>query len=108
MGLAFLSAALPVSPDLSPRAAYGDAPSDPIDYTVIKGVAQKLATDAYTPSDPLRPDLQKLDYDQYRLIAYRHERALWRDEFLPYWVEFYHPGSFFRDRVEFFSVKASN
>lgn len=105
LGLAFLSAGLSAGRDWAASTAYGGASSDRIDYSVVKGVAQKLATNAYTPSDPLRPGLRNLDYDQYRLIAFRHERAVWRDQFLPYWVEFYHPGSFFGDKVECVLVK---
>ena len=47
--------------------------------------------------DFLRAD--KLDYDKYREIEFRHEKALWAAEDLPFRVEFFHPGYLYEEPV---------
>lgn len=34
----------------------------------------------------------KLNYDTYRQIKFRHDRALWSKDELPFRLEFFHPG----------------
>jgi glucans biosynthesis protein len=46
----------------------------------------------------LRPE--HLDYDKYREIEFRHEKALWAAEGLPYRVEFFHPGYLYQEPVQ--------
>lgn len=45
----------------------------------------------------LRPE--KLDYDKYREIRFRHDRALWAAEKLPFRIEFFHPGYIYHEPV---------
>ncbi len=47
--------------------------------------------------DILRAD--KLDYDKYREIEFRHEKALWAADNLPFRVEFFHPGYLYEEPV---------
>src|SRR3954447_4419974 len=47
--------------------------------------------------DVLRAD--KLDYDKYREIRFRHDQALWTTEKLPFAVEFFHPGYIYEEPV---------
>lgn len=42
---------------------------------------------------------ERLGPEQYRQIQFRHERALWRADRLPFRLEFFHPGSMFPDPV---------
>lgn len=44
--------------------------------------------------DALPPGLRDLDYDAYRDIRFRPDRALWRDEGLPFQVQFFQRASF--------------
>ena len=65
--------------------------------TVFDEVARRaaaLAATPYVPPPKTAPpaDGEKLDYDQYRDIRFRPARALWRDEGLPFEVQFFHPG----------------
>ncbi len=39
--------------------------------------------------------LLKIDYDQWRDIRFRPQRALWRNEQLPFQVQFFHPGLYY-------------
>ncbi|MEP6739670.1 MAG: glucan biosynthesis protein G [Caldimonas sp.] len=55
--------------------------------------ASSLATRPYVaPLVRLPPELRDLDYDGYREIRYRPEKALWRSDKLPFEVMFFHQG----------------
>lgn len=61
--------------------------------------AKQLAASAYAdPRGGVPQWLLDLNYDQYRDIRFRPERALWRDRNLPFSVQFFHPG-FLYDRA---------
>ena len=45
----------------------------------------------------LRPE--NLDYNKYRQIEFRHDRALWAAAGLPFRVEFFHPGYIYHEPV---------
>ena len=46
----------------------------------------------------LRPD--SLTYDKYRQIEFRHDRALWAVDNLPFHIEFFHPGYIYHEPVK--------
>jgi periplasmic glucans biosynthesis protein len=48
----------------------------------------------------LRQD--KLDYNQYRKIRFRNDRAFWLADKLPFRVEFFHPGYIYQEPVHLF------
>lgn len=61
--------------------------------------AKELASKAYEePAARVPQWLLDLDYDRYRDIRYRPDRALWRDRKLPFTIQFFHPG-FYYNRV---------
>jgi glucans biosynthesis protein len=68
-------------------------------------VAQRALERAQKPFHSPRADLprvlrqENLDYDKYREIEFRHERALWLAEGLPFRVEFFHPGYLYQEPV---------
>ena len=68
-------------------------------------VAQRALERARHPFHSPRADLPRvlrqdnLDYDKYREIEFRHERALWLAEGLPFRVEFFHPGYLYQEPV---------
>ncbi len=54
------------------------------------------------------PDwLLKIDYDQWRDIRFRPQRALWHDERLPFQAQFFHPGLYY-DRTVAINVVDAN
>jgi periplasmic glucans biosynthesis protein len=62
--------------------------------------AEKLAASAYQkPNTALPKALKALNYDDYRDIRPRHERALWRDMKLPFELMFFHRGYLYEDAV---------
>jgi glucans biosynthesis protein len=68
-------------------------------------VAQRALERARLPFRSPRADLPKvlrqdnLDYDKYREIEFRHDRALWAADQLPFRVEFFHPGYLYPEPV---------
>src|SRR5271165_4606159 len=68
-------------------------------------VAKKAEDRARKPFHSPRADLpdilraDKLDYDKYREIRFRHDRALWAVDKLPFEIEFFHPGYLYEEPV---------
>ncbi len=86
-------------------AAAPAAPGGPFDATVVRAMARALAERPFKVPDKSVPDeLKNLNYDQYRSIRYRPDKALWRGEGLPFEVQFFNRGFIFTDRVEIYIV----
>jgi glucans biosynthesis protein len=63
-------------------------------------LAQVQARQPYRDSSRKAPaQLQALNYDQYRDIRFRPDRALWRNDKLPFEVMFFHLGKFQKNAV---------
>jgi glucans biosynthesis protein len=92
--LAATLASLAGAPDAS--AAFG--------FADVAGRAERLAKEPFQDPRGRVPDsLLKITYDQWRDIRFRPEHALWRQERLPFTVQFFHPGLFY-DRPVTISV----
>ncbi|WP_420826063.1 glucan biosynthesis protein [Rhodoplanes elegans] len=76
------------------------APETPFDANVVRRTARALAEKPFqAPDAGLPPSLTDLDYDKYRTIRFKPDRALWRGEGLPFEAQFFHRGFLFTDRV---------
>ena len=68
-------------------------------------IAMKAEERARKPFRSPRLDLPavlcqpNLDYDKYREIEFRHERALWVSDAMPFRIEFFHPGYIYHEPV---------
>ncbi|HZF02605.1 MAG TPA: glucan biosynthesis protein G [Methylomirabilota bacterium] len=68
-------------------------------------VAKRALERAQKPFHSPRADLPKvlrqdnLDYDKYREIRFRREKALWTEDNLPFRIEFFHPGYLYQEPV---------
>ncbi len=76
------------------------AASEDTIFAQVVQLARKTAARPFEPSPELPPALAELDYDGYRNIAFEHEQAVWKQEGLPFWLEFFHRGYLFRDCVK--------
>lgn len=66
------------------------------DMQNVVAKAQELAKASYQDPKGEVPDLlTKITYDQWRDIRFRPEFALWRDQHLPFQVQFFHPGLYY-------------
>lgn len=71
-----------------------------LDY--VSKIAEKRAHKPFHSPKADLPDIlrkDKLDYDKYREIEFRHERALWSADDLPFRVEFFHPGYIYDEPI---------
>lgn len=68
-------------------------------------VAKRALERALHPFHSPRADLpvvlrqDNLDYDKYREIRFRRDRALWAADSLPFRIEFFHPGYLYQEPV---------
>ncbi|HLP76606.1 MAG TPA: glucan biosynthesis protein, partial [Candidatus Paceibacterota bacterium] len=74
-----------------------------LDY-IAKRAEQRAQKPFHSPRADLPEILRadKLDYDKYREIEFRHEKALWASEDLPFRVEFFHPGYLYQEPVHLY------
>lgn len=71
-----------------------------LDYVAKK--AEERAQKPFRSPKADLPDVLKadsLDYDKYREIRFRSDRALWSADKLPFRVEFFHPGYLYQEPV---------
>lgn len=72
----------------------------PFDDTTVKQIAQKLAKSSFSaPPQDMPAAVRNLNFDQFRGIAFRPERALWHGENLNFDVEFFPRGFLYRPKI---------
>jgi len=75
------------------------SPAHAFDLDDVAKSAQALATASFRdPRGEVPSWLLEIDYDQWRDIRFRADRALWRGLGLPFEAQFFHPGLYY-DRV---------
>jgi glucans biosynthesis protein len=100
------AAALPlVSPTAGAPVTPALAEAMPFDRSIVRQLARDAASKPYKAPETKLPDnLKNLDYDRYRQIRFQPEHALWRNEKLPFEVQFFHRGFFYLPRVDIYEV----
>jgi glucans biosynthesis protein len=84
------------SPTPSPAPENGK----PFTIETVEEQARALLNQPYAQDTGTLPEiLSQLNYDQYRDIRYKPDKSLWRNEDLPFQLQFFHRGFLFRDRV---------
>lgn len=92
------------------KAAQPSAPTpDPhFDGNTLRNLARALAQKPFAPPDTSLPaPLDKLNYDQYRMIRFDTSKSLWRGTGLPFEVQFFHRGFLYNERVDLFEVQGN-
>jgi glucans biosynthesis protein len=87
---------------LLPRAAMARLESAEVNLDYVAKKAEDRARKPFHSPRADLPDIlraDKLTYDKYREIEFRHDRALWAADNLPYRVEFFHPGYLYEEPV---------
>jgi glucans biosynthesis protein len=75
-------------------------PAATFDFATVVKKAEKLAARDYK-EPPTVPDwLVNITYDQWRDIRFKPDQALWRDQKLPFQVQFFHPGLFYKHPIK--------
>ncbi|NIA67495.1 glucan biosynthesis protein [Pelagibius litoralis] len=77
-------------------------PGSPFSLTQLRAKAAQLASQPHEPVDsiPLPEKLGELTPEQYHAIRFRPEASIWRDDQLPFQMQFFHRGSYFRQEVK--------
>ncbi|MBK6938770.1 MAG: glucan biosynthesis protein G [Planctomycetes bacterium] len=85
-----------------------DAPPRSTYATVVERARAVAATPYVAPAvDALPKALAELDYDRYRSIRFAPDHALWKSEGLPFQLQFFHCGFFFKEPVHVSTVDAA-
>lgn len=75
----------------------------------VEEKARLLADQPYENPDGSVPDfLLNVSYDQWRKLRFRADHSLWRDQKLPFEVQFFHPGLFYNRLVTINTVEGSD
>jgi len=76
------------------------AAKQPFTFKDIVSKAENLSQQPFQDSQSQLPKfLLDMTYDQWRDIRFRTEKSLWRSEKLPFEVQFFHPGWYFKRAV---------
>src|SRR5690606_23962896 len=76
-----------------------------LDFDDLNQRAAQLAESPWQPSPELPKCIQNLTYDEYRMIAFRHDKAVWRNSKSPYWIETFHRGFVHTEKVDLHVVE---
>ncbi len=75
--------------------------AEPFSWEALQERARQLAATPYADSRLTLPEpLARLSYDGWRDIRFRPEESLWRNEKLPFELQFFHPGMLYDHAVE--------
>ena len=78
-----------------------------IDWDALNAMARDRAQQAWQAGrDTLPADLAQLDYDGVRDIRFRPERSTWRDQSLPFEVQYFHLGLYQKQSVRIHEIHA--
>jgi len=82
------------------------AAGEAFDLEVLQFRAKTLAAQPYKEKpSPVPAWLLKYDYDQYRDIRFDPMRTWWRQENLPFQLQFFHPGGLFNRTVQVYDLQ---
>ena len=86
-------------------AASAWAADEMFDFETLRYRAKMMAAKPYSPRASTVPEsLQKLSYDDYRQITFQDSQTRWRQENLPYRLQYFHPGFVHRNAVHLFEL----
>ena len=87
-----------------PKAAIKSSESNIHTFEDLQQAAARLATQPFEESPALPNAWSKLTYDEYRKVVFDPNRAIWRSEGAPFFLEAFHRGFVHKDRVTLHSI----
>ncbi|MBA3544103.1 MAG: glucan biosynthesis protein [Chthoniobacterales bacterium] len=89
---------------LAATPSFAASKAEPV-FTQVVRQAKAAARTPFQPNESTLPEvLRQLNYDTYRDITFRRERALWHDADEPFEVQFFHSGYLFDHPVRIHQV----
>lgn len=80
-----------------------------VNFDYVRERAEALAKRPYRQPDSRLPGrLANLSYDEYRSIRFKPSEALWREEKLPFQLQFFHRGGLHRDPVALYEFSPTH
>ena len=107
VALAPLGAAAQSPATQPPAPQSATAPSGDFSFAAVQEQAKQLATKPYAKPAQVAQSLRDIGYEQYKLIQFRHDKALWQDSKGLFRVEFF-PAAFIYDAPVSLFVVADN
>lgn len=93
---------------LTAMLAGASAQAQGFDWNTLSQLAQARAQAPYSANSDTAPTaLTQLNYDQIRLIRFRDEQATWRDQVLPFEVQYFHLGGYQNSPVRIHEITPS-
>lgn len=75
----------------------------------VRAKAEEMASRPFENPDGQVPDfLLNISYDDWRKVRFLPDHSLWRDENLPFEVQFFHPGLFYNRLVNIHIIDTEN
>jgi glucans biosynthesis protein len=73
----------------------------PFTRQTVREIARALSESDFVPPNAALPDpIANLSYEQYRDIWFDHRKAIWADEELPFQLEMFHRGFYYKEEVD--------
>ena len=72
---------------------------DAFDFDDVVQMASKLAAQPYKEPESKVPSFLLGSEEPWRVIRFRMDKAMWLNEKSPYWVNFFHAGSYYDKTV---------
>lgn len=69
----------------------------------VKQVAEQLSSQPFSKTPMMKVDTGRITYDHYQHIKFKGNQTFWRDELLPFQLEFMHPGMHYIHPIELFA-----
>ncbi len=85
---------------MRPAASAGEPSAGAFSWDGLKAQARELSKNEYRrPDAKIAETLASLDYDQYRAINFRYDRAFWKGEPFPFELQLFHSGYLYKHPV---------
>ena len=89
------------APSFAADKAENYAVNSKFNRDTVVDLARNLAASPYSPPKSALPDsLKSLSYDEYRDIQFDPTQAVWANEGLPFEMQMFHRGAYYKDPVE--------
>lgn len=79
--------------------------NEAFDSDYVNRLAKSLAEQPYKATPQVPAALRNLSYDQYRAIRFKPNHAVWGEQDLPYRMQMFMPGFYYKEPVEIATVE---